>query len=98
MASAADIAKALAGAIGANDDESTVRQYLDTGYAELNYALSSKFDGGFPVGRIVELAGPPSAGKTALATRAMAAAQKAGGIGGFKDHERSFSLTLAPRL
>lgn len=96
--SAADIAKELSAVIGANDEESTVSSYLDTGYPELNFALSSKWDGGFPVGRIVELAGPPSAGKTAIATAAMAAAQKAGGIAAFSDHERSFSLQLAPRL
>lgn len=98
MSKPEDIMKALAGAIGGNDEESTVSQYLDTGYCEMNYALSSKWDGGFPVARIIELSGPPSAGKTALATRAMAAAQQMGGIAGFKDHERSFSTTLAPRL
>lgn len=98
MSSPDEIAKALAGVIGENDPESTVTQYLDTGYVELNNVLSARFDGGFPVGRIVEMAGPPSAGKTALATRAMAAAQKMGGIAAFKDHERSFSLQLAPNL
>jgi recombination protein RecA len=98
LPSASDVAKALAGAIGANDEESTVTQFLDTGYPPLNYALSSKWDGGLPVGRIVEIAGPPSSGKTAIATAAMAAAQRAGGIAAFMDHERSFSLKLAPKL
>lgn len=96
--SPADIARILAGSIGTNDDESTVSQFLDTGYAELNFALSSRFDGGFAVKRITEIAGPPSAGKTAIATAAMASAQAMGGIAGFADHERSFSLMLAPRL
>lgn len=98
MSSTEDIAKTLAGVIGENDSESTVTQFLDTGYPELNNALSSRFDGGFPVGRIVEMAGPASSGKTALATRAMAAAQKMGGIAAFMDHERSFSTVLAPKL
>lgn len=98
MASADDIAKAIFGAIGENDEESTVSQFLDTGYPELNYALSSRWDGGMPVGRIVEMFGPPSSGKTAISTRAMAAAQKMGGIAAFMDHERSFSMTLAPNL
>lgn len=93
-----EMAKMLAAGIGVNDAESTVTQYLDTGFPPLNVAMSSKKDGGFPVKRIVELAGPPSAGKTALATRAMAAAQKMGGIAGFHDHERSFSSVLAPKL
>lgn len=98
MASAEDIAAALAGAIGANDEESTVSQFLDTGYAPFNFALSSRWDGGFAVGRIVEMAGPPSSGKTAIATAAMASAQRMGGIAGFNDHERSFSQKLAPNL
>lgn len=98
MASAEDIAKELAGAIGGNDEESTVRQFLDTGFPPLNFASSSNWNDGGPVGRMIEIAGPPSSGKTALATRMMAAAQKQGGIAGFMDHERSFSLRLAPRL
>lgn len=98
MASAEELAKALSSVIGANDEESTVRVFLDTGFPPLNMAASSKWDGGLPVGRMVEIAGPPSSGKTAVATRVMAAAQKAGGIAGFMDHERSFSLVLAPKL
>ncbi|MBP2498400.1 protein RecA [Methylobacterium sp. PvP062] len=98
MASAADIAKALEGLVGGNDDEATVTQFLDTGYAPLNYALSSRWDGGFPVGRQVEVAGPSTSGKTAIATRAMIAAQRAGGFAGFMDHERSFSGVLAQRI
>jgi protein RecA len=98
MASAEDIAKSLAGIIGDNDEEATVRSFLNTGFPPLNHGSSSKWDGGLPVGRMLEIAGPPSSGKTAIATAAMAAAQKAGGIAGFMDHERSFSVDLAPRL
>lgn len=98
MASPNDIAKALADVIGKNDDESTVRQFLDSGFPPLNYASSSSWKDGFPVGRMIEIAGPPSSGKTAIATKAMAAAQAAGGIAGFMDHERSFSTVLAPKL
>lgn len=98
MASASDIAKALAALTGGNDDEATVDQFLDTGYAPLNYALSSRWDGGLAVGRQVEIAGPSTSGKTAIATRAMSSAQKAGGIAGFFDHERSFSGVLAQRI
>jgi protein RecA len=90
--------KALTGVIGANDPEATVRHFLDTGFPPLNNASSADWDNGLPVGRLVEIAGPPSSGKTAIATKAMAAAQAAGGVAGFMDHERSFSLTLAPKL
>lgn len=98
MSKPEDIVKALAGVIGENDEESTVTHYLDTGFPPLNHALTSDWNKGLPVGRIVEIAGPPSAGKTAIATRAMAAAQMQGGIAGFMDHERSFSMRLAPQL
>lgn len=98
MVSAEELTNALKSVIGSNDEESTVRYWLDSGYPELNHAISSRWDGGFPVGRIVEVSGPPSSGKTAVATAAMAAAQRAGGLAGFFDHERSFSFDLAERL
>jgi protein RecA len=98
MSKPEDIAAALASAIGGNDEESTVSHYLDTGFPPLNFALSSNWNKGLPVGRIVEIAGPPSSGKTAIATRAMAACQAQGGVAGFMDHERSFSVRLAPQL
>lgn len=98
MSKPEDIAAALAGAIGDNDEESTVTHFLDTGFPPLNNGSAAGWDKGLPVGRIVEIAGPPSAGKTAIATRVMASAQAQGGVAGFMDHERSFSLRLAPQL
>lgn len=95
---AEEIAAEMDALFGGNDDESTVRQFLDTGFPPLNEASSASWTGGLPVGRMIEIAGPPSSGKTAIATRAMAAAQAAGGVAGFMDHERSFSLQLAPKL
>lgn len=86
MSSAEDIAFAMEGLIGGNDDPSTVTQFLDTGYPPLNFALSSRWDGGMPVGRVVELYGPESSGKTAISTFVMASAQRMGGVGGFNDH------------
>lgn len=98
MASANELADVMTKLIGGNDKEATVRHFLDTGFPPFNHALSSRYDGGLPVGRLVEIAGPPSAGKTAISTAAMAAAQKMGGLAIFMDHERSFSMSLAPRL
>lgn len=96
--SAADIAKALEALVGGSDEDTTVNQFLNTGYEPLNYALSARYDGGMPCGRIAEVYGPPSSGKTAIATEVMAAAQRMGGFAAFNDHERSFSMALAPRL
>jgi len=93
-----DIVNALAGVGLTNDEEATPTKFLDTGFPVLNHASNADWAGGFPVGRVIEIAGPPSAGKTAIATRAMAAAQKMGGIAGFMDHERSFSIKLSPKL
>jgi recombination protein RecA len=90
MASAASIASLLEDALGGSDEQSTVTHYLDTGYPPLNHALTHRWDGGLPVKRIVEIYGPESSGKTALATMAMADAQRQGGFAGFSDHERSF--------
>lgn len=73
-----------------------VTQFLSTGYPPLDNALSGSFrNGGLPVGRIVEIFGPPSAGKTAISTNVIKSAQKAGGIGIFMDHENSFDIGLA---
>lgn len=84
--------------IGANDEHQEVKTFLDTGYPPLNKAISGDYKGGLPVGRIVEMFGPPSSGKTAIATKAMIAAQQAGGIAAFFDHERSFDIGLAASM
>lgn len=92
---AAKIAKEMEALIGGNDEQTTVTHWLNTGYPPLNHVLSGRYDGGMPCGRIVEMFGPPSAGKTAISTEVMKAAQAAGGIAGFMDHERSFDQRLA---
>ncbi|SOC90110.1 protein RecA [Rhizobium sp. AN5] len=98
MSKPEDIMKALAGVIGANDPEASVKHFLDTGFPPLNNASSANWDNGGPVGRVIEIAGPPSSGKTAIATALMTAAQKAGGIAAFMDHERSFMSSVAKKI
>jgi protein RecA len=90
-----DLCDALDAAIGANADNQAVTQFIDTGFPELNYAISGKYDGGLPFGRMCEMFGESSSGKTALATDWMSRAQQAGGVAGFVDWERSFSVDLA---
>lgn len=85
---------AIFDAIGDNDVPATVSRYLETGFPPLNFASTSDWGRGLPVGRLIEIAGPPSSGKTAIATKAMIAAQEAGGVAGFMDHERSFDMNL----
>ncbi|UBM12716.1 DNA recombination/repair protein RecA [Cupriavidus metallidurans] len=88
---------ALVGSIGANDEVQEPKHFLDTGIPELNMILSGRYDGGVPYGRIMEIFGPSSSGKTFIATLLMIAAQRAGGIAMFSDHERSFMQSLAAK-
>ena len=81
--------------IGDNHAPTTVSHWLNTGHPLLNDAISGSYHGGMPSGRIVEMFGPASCGKTAIATEVMIAAQKAGGVAAFMDHENSFDHNLA---
>ncbi len=68
---------------------------ISSGSLSLNMALGI---GGFPKGRIVEIYGPESSGKTTLAIHAMAEVQKAGGIAAFIDAEHAFDRFYAEKL
>jgi len=68
---------------------------ISTGSLSLDIALGI---GGFPRGRIVEIYGPESSGKTTLAIHAIAQAQKAGGIAAFIDAEHAFDKNYAEAL
>lgn len=89
------LAVALKKKIGKNDEIQKVSHWIDSGYPPLNKAISGRYDGGFPSGRIVEVFGPSSSGKTFLATAAMISTQKQGGLAVFLDHENSFDVGLA---
>jgi protein RecA len=81
--------------IGKSDTAQGVNNWLDTGYPPLNKILSGRYDGGLPYGRICEIYGPSSSGKTIIATKLMISAQQNGGVAIFMDHENSFSVDLA---
>ena len=68
---------------------------IATGSIGLNAALGV---GGYPRGRIIEIYGPESSGKTTLAIQAIAEAQKAGGIAAFVDAEHAFDRFYAEKL
>lgn len=68
---------------------------IPTGSIGLNYALGV---GGYPRGRIIEIFGPESSGKTTLAIHAIAQAQKAGGIAAIIDAEHAFDRFYAEQL
>src|SRR5690554_481243 len=68
---------------------------IPTGSLGLDVALGV---GGYPRGRVIEIYGPESSGKTTLALHAIAEAQKKGGIAAFIDAEHAFDRTYAERL
>lgn len=68
---------------------------IPTGSIALDIALGV---GGFPRGRVVEIYGPESSGKTTLAIHAIAEAQKQGGVAAFIDAEHAFDETYAKNL
>ena len=70
-------------------------EVVPTGSISLNAALGV---GGYPKGRIIEIYGPESSGKTTLAIHAIAEAQKAGGIAAFIDAEHAFDRFYAEKL
>ncbi|MCU0371185.1 MAG: recombinase RecA [Bacteroidales bacterium] len=69
--------------------------FIPTGSIGLDAALGV---GGFPRGRVVEIYGPESSGKTTLALHAIAEAQKLGGIAAFIDAEHAFDRFYAQKL
>lgn len=68
---------------------------IPSGSITLDVALGV---GGYPKGRVIEIYGPESSGKTTLAIHAIAEAQKAGGIAAFIDAEHAFDSYYAQRL
>ena len=70
-------------------------EVIPTGSIALNAALGV---GGYPRGRIIEIYGPESSGKTTLAIHAIAEAQKTGGIAAFIDAEHAFDRFYAAKL
>ena len=68
---------------------------ISTGSIGLDTALGV---GGLPKGRVIEIFGPESSGKTTLALHAIAEAQKQGGIAAFIDAEHAFDRTYAQKL
>ena len=76
-------------------EEAEKMESISTGSVGLDYALGV---GGLPKGRIIEIFGPESSGKTTLALHVIAEAQKKGGIAAFIDAEHAFDRFYAAKL
>jgi recombination protein RecA len=77
------------------DEQIESIEVIPTGSIGLNAALGV---GGYPRGRVIEIYGPESSGKTTLAIHAIAEAQKNGGIAAFVDAEHAFDRFYAEKL
>lgn len=78
-----------------SDKGVTEQEYISTGSIGLDVALGI---GGLPKGRVVEIYGPESSGKTTLAIHVIAEAQKKGGMCAFIDAEHAFDSAYAQKL
>ncbi len=70
-------------------------EIIPTGSISLDYAIGI---GGYPRGRVVEIFGPESSGKTTLALQAIASAQNEGGLAGFIDAEHALDPNYASKI
>src|ERR1700757_3811966 len=77
------------------DTQTEAMEVISTGSVGLDIALGV---GGLPKGRVIEIYGPESSGKTTLAIHAIAESQKAGGIAAFIDAEHAFDRFYAKKL
>jgi recombination protein RecA len=77
------------------DKAEAMQEVISTGSIGLDVALGI---GGLPRGRVVEIYGPESSGKTTLATHVIAEAQKKGGMCAFIDAEHAFDSVYAKKL
>lgn len=93
-----EMLKNLIEELGPSDFNQDVSSWLNTGYLPLNKIISGKYHGGIPVGRVTEIFGGESCGKTLLATMAMMSTQQLGGAAILLDYERAFSVSRAHQL
>ncbi|RMF19377.1 MAG: recombinase RecA [Candidatus Dadabacteria bacterium] len=77
------------------DVEAEAVPTISTGSLSLDIALGV---GGFPRGRVIEIYGPESSGKTTLALQAVASVQRDGGVAAFVDAEHALDVTYARKL
>jgi recombination protein RecA len=77
-----------------SEDESPthVKSWVSTGSTLLDYIVSNRRGGGLPVGRIIEIFGPPSIGKSHIATQIARSTQQMGGICVYIDTENATSV------
>lgn len=84
-----DFQQKIAWNLSTDESPTHVKRWISTGSRLLDYAIANRRDGGLPEGRIVELYGPPSIGKSHIATHVAKSTQKMGGIVVYIDTENA---------
>lgn len=75
--------------LGTDLSPTHVKRWISTGCLQLDYAVANRRDGGLPEGRIIEIYGPPSIGKSHIAAQICRSCQKMGGIAVYIDTENA---------
>ena len=78
--------------LSTDESPTHVNRWISTGSKQLDYIISNQKNGGLPEGRIVEVFGPPSIGKSHIATQIAKSTQKLGGIVVYIDTENATSI------
>jgi recombination protein RecA len=78
--------------LSTDDSPTHVKRWISTGSKQLDYIIANQKNGGLPEGRIVEIFGPPSIGKSHIATQIAKSTQKMGGIVVYIDTENATSV------
>ena len=78
--------------LSCDESPTHVSRWISTGSKQLDYIIANRRDGGLPEGRIVEIFGPPSIGKSHIATQIAKSTQQMGGIVVYIDTENATSV------
>tara|TARA_B100001121_G_scaffold73002_1_gene64718 strand:- start:2369 stop:3568 length:1200 start_codon:yes stop_codon:yes gene_type:complete len=78
--------------LSCDESPTHVNRWISTGSKQLDYIIANRRDGGLPEGRIVEIFGPPSIGKSHIATQIAKSTQHMGGIVVYIDTENATSI------
>lgn len=78
--------------LSTDDAPTNIKRWISSGSKQLDFILSNKKEGGFPEGRIIEIQGPASSGKSHIAYEICKSTQKLGGIVVYIDTENATSL------
>ena len=78
--------------LSTDESPTHVKRWISTGSKQLDYIIANRRDGGLPEGRIVEIFGPPSIGKSHIATQIARSTQQMGGIVVYIDTENATSI------